>query len=122
VKLTDRGGRWLPRAEPGPGVRHGTGVTFTCPHCAVRVNLYFTAPVDGGPPAATGGPGQPSRLYTREGTTLAELTLVEVLELRQHGRWTLRGGVFERVAAAPATEGAPEPATAPPARGEGAPS
>lgn len=72
--LGDLDPRWI-----SAGPRTGTGLSFQCPHCTDRVFVFFTNPLDGGPPL----PGH--RGWAREGASFATVTLEPAVDL--HGHW-----------------------------------
>lgn len=95
MKLIDCDPRWTKVSNLDMGghpERHGMGLSFTPPDSAVRVNIWFKNPIDGGPPINE--PGKQRCLWDRSGDTFETLTLHPSIDdsPRFHG-WIRNGEV-----------------------------
>lgn len=73
--------RWI-----SAGPRRGMGLSFRCPHCVGRVFVFFTNPLDGGPPL----PGV--RAWAREGASFETVTLSPSVNLADHWHGQVQAG------------------------------
>jgi hypothetical protein len=87
MRLIDLHPRWLSVNAR----RHGMGMTFRCPHCDLHLVVWFTNPVDGGPPINhelyTG------RLWARSGE-FDDMTLFPTIHVADHWRGFVHRGVL----------------------------
>lgn len=77
MRLIDLAPRWL---AIGPQ-RQGMGVSFVCPHCKIRLAVWFQNPIDNGSPidpAVYHG-----TLWHRTGSSFNDLTLVPAIDAKE---------------------------------------
>jgi hypothetical protein len=84
MRLTDLDPCWVgaggegisdAQGQPVPE-RHGVGLGFDCPcGCGDRSYIYFSNPLDGGPPARSAGPN-----WERTGDTFETLTVTPSIQ------------------------------------------
>lgn len=85
---------WLP---PDPDVfgRWGMGLEIDCPtHIGCRLHLWFSNPVDGGPPMKVGG--NVRRLYMRLGHGFGDIGIREKVDAGRCGVFWIREGLLLR--------------------------
>ena len=87
MRLDELSPRWLAKGDK----RHGMGVSFRCPHCLIRLYIWFSNPIDGGLPVSVGD--HPGKLWARSGTDFQTLTLYPTLN-NEHWHGFLHRGVF----------------------------
>jgi hypothetical protein len=63
--------------------RHGMAISFDCPHCRVqRLAVWFSNPIDGGPPT-----DDATALWQRTGDDFETLTLAPSIDASKFGHW-----------------------------------
>lgn len=92
MRLVDLDPRWCTEADStaadgsvtSHAARRGMGMSFECPHCReTRLAVFFSNPVDGGPPSPT-----PSgKLWSRVGDTFEDMTLIPSVDASSSGHW-----------------------------------
>lgn len=81
MKLTDLDPHWFVTSEGHAAGRTGMGVTFDCPckpGCPTRLGVWFSNPIDGGPPAPP--ECSPKPRWQRTGSTFETLTLTPSID------------------------------------------
>lgn len=77
MHLLDQEPRWLTTGH----LRHGMGVSFRCPHCTVRLAIWFVNPLDGGPPIDAGA--HVGQRWNRSGADFDTLTLFPSINAKE---------------------------------------
>lgn len=81
--LEDLDPRWI-----CAGPRRGVGLSFRCPHCAGRLFVFFTNPIDGGAPL----PGH--NAWMRTGASFGTMSLSPSVDAKGHWHgWIQVGAV-----------------------------
>jgi hypothetical protein len=63
-------------------------LTFRCPHCKIRLAVWFKNPIDGGPPhEEKRADGTMWPLWQRTGETFEDLTLSPSVDASAQGHW-----------------------------------
>lgn len=86
MRLIDADPGWITSGAP----RKGMGIIFNCPHCNSNICVWFSNPLDGGPPA----PPEilPSPRWHRTGDNFENLTLIPSINTENHWHGFITNG------------------------------
>lgn len=87
MKLSELNPRWVVIEQ----TQHGMGLSFRCPHCDIRIAVWFKNPIDGSPPADITKVPNPCR-WERQGDTFDTLTLTPSVDVSGHWHGHIRNG------------------------------